>query len=69
VSKKKKTKEQSALQGAMLNPSGPVLRGLAPPAEKSGWPAVITVPVALVVGAALVFGIVRLVKWAWFLSL
>jgi len=67
VSKKKKSKEQSALQGAMLNPPGPVLRGLAPATEeKSWWSSVITVPLALVVGAALVFGLVRLVKFAWF---
>lgn len=61
MSKKKKDKKESVLQGAMLN--SPV-EALQAPEKKTS--AVITVPLAVVGIAVVVFGLVKLIKFAWY---
>ena len=62
---KQKQKIESVLQGAMLSPK-PSLKMDAPAEDVAGLSAWISVPLAVVGCALIVFGLVRLIRFAWF---
>lgn len=61
----KKKKQESALQGAKM----PVIEGyngLGKEEERAWWTHLITWPLCLFGCALLIFGLVKLIKFAWF---
>jgi hypothetical protein len=61
MSRKKKKEPESVLQGAKMQN---VVEHMQPPDKRTS--SVITVPLAIVAIAVAIFGLVKLIKWAWF---
>jgi hypothetical protein len=69
MSRKKKKDPESVLQSAKLPSPGPrpdrlPIEKLQPPDKRTS--PIITVPLALVGIAVVIFTLVRLIRWAWF---
>lgn len=62
MSRKKKKEPESVLQGAKIPPG--TIQGYGKPEKKTS--PVITVPLALVGIAVVIFGLVKWVKFAWY---